>query len=97
MQGEVLEIELENLLYQALVHNKTTPVAKGLRGADLLHKVRLPSGLRCGAIIWETKRSTRLKAGLGRKTQGRPARLRRRNRGDRDRGAARGICHFPLS
>jgi hypothetical protein len=32
-------------------------VPKGVNGADLVQHVRSPSGLRCGAILWEAKQT----------------------------------------
>ena len=57
LQGEVLEIELESLLKQRFPTDAIVPVSKGVRGADLLHRVRTISGRECGTIAWETKRT----------------------------------------
>ncbi|MEK7166631.1 MAG: DUF2130 domain-containing protein [Patescibacteria group bacterium] len=54
-QGEVLELELENLLKQEFPNDKITPVGKGIRGADLVQEVWDRNGVRCGVILWETK------------------------------------------
>ncbi|MCL4374758.1 DUF2130 domain-containing protein [Patescibacteria group bacterium] len=56
-QGEVLELELEQLLRQAFPYDQITPVAKGTRGGDIVQTVINPSGRRCGSIIWELKRT----------------------------------------
>jgi hypothetical protein len=53
-QGEVLELELEELLRQEFRDDEITEVKKGQRGADVLQKVR-DRGHFCGTILWETK------------------------------------------
>jgi hypothetical protein len=57
LQGEVLELDLEETLRLAFPEDEIKRVPKGTRGADLLHKVCSPSGLHCGTIIWEAKRT----------------------------------------
>ena len=57
MQGEVLELELEEMLKSAFPYDLIEPVPKGIRGADVLQKVNNPVGQYCGTIIWELKRT----------------------------------------
>ena len=57
LQGEVLELELEELLGSAFAFDAIEPVRKGARGADVIQTVRLRSGTVCGRIVWETKRA----------------------------------------
>lgn len=57
IQGEVQELELEHLLGTHFRFDQIDPVAKGARGADALQIVHDESGNRCGAIIWESKRT----------------------------------------
>ncbi|MEI6533204.1 MAG: DUF2130 domain-containing protein [Candidatus Roizmanbacteria bacterium] len=57
MQGEVLELELESLLKKEFPYDSIEPVAKGVRGADIVQKVRSNMGSLCGTIVWETKRT----------------------------------------
>jgi hypothetical protein len=57
LQGEVLEMELESLLAAKFPHDLIEPVPKGEHGGDILQRVVLPTGLVCGTIIWETKRT----------------------------------------
>ncbi len=57
LQGEVLEMELEELLRAAFKHDTVEPVPKGMRGADLIQRVCTRNGQACGTIIWETKRT----------------------------------------
>ncbi len=57
LQGEVLELELEQLLRSSFPHDQIDPVRKGQRGADVLQVVHTTTGQRCGTIIWEAKRA----------------------------------------
>ena len=57
MQGEVLEIALEELLRKEFPLDDIQPVPKGVNGADIIHIVKSQGGTRCGTIIWETKRT----------------------------------------
>lgn len=56
-QGEVLELELEDLLKAEFPLDDIEPVAKGVRGADVLQVVKNQLGKVCGKILWETKRT----------------------------------------
>jgi len=57
IQGETLEAGLESLLGSAFPHDRIEEVPKGIRGADLLHRVCSPSGQVCGTIVWEAKQT----------------------------------------
>lgn len=57
MQGEVLELAIENMLRQEFPFDEVTPVPKGITGADLIQIVKNQLGKPCGTIIWETKRT----------------------------------------
>lgn len=57
LQGEVLELELEDVLGHAFPLDAMEPVRKGKRGADLIQVVKLASGAICGRIVWESKRA----------------------------------------
>lgn len=57
LQGEVLELELENMLASVFFHDLIEEVKKGQRGADVLQTVRTSAGQACGKIIWEAKRA----------------------------------------
>ncbi len=56
-QGEVLETDLEALLKARFPVDLIEPVAKGMRGADIVQKVHTRSGAHCGTIAWESKRT----------------------------------------
>ena len=57
LQGEVLELQVEDLLATAFPFDGIEPVRKGARGADVIQTVRLRSGSVCGRIVWESKRA----------------------------------------
>ena len=54
-QGEVLELELEGVLKASFPFDMIEPVPKGIRGADVVHKVNNQLGQYCGSILWESK------------------------------------------
>jgi hypothetical protein len=56
-QGEVLELELEDVLKTDFPLDDIEPVAKGIKGADVIQIVKSQSGRICGKILWETKRT----------------------------------------
>jgi hypothetical protein len=56
-QGEVLELELEELLKAEFPHDEIVPVPKGRNGADIIQKVINSSGRLCGQIAWESKKT----------------------------------------
>ena len=55
LQGEVLELNFEAELKRFFLHDDIQPVPQGIRGADLIQKVRTSHGGDCGALLWETK------------------------------------------
>jgi len=57
LQGEVLELEIENILIDAFRYDRIEEVKKGIRGADILQMVCTSNGQECGRIIWEAKRA----------------------------------------
>lgn len=57
LQGEVQELELENLLRTKFPFDSIEPVPKGEFGGDVLHRVRTPNGQASGTILWEFKRT----------------------------------------
>ena len=56
-QGEVLELELEEILKVEFPHDEIVPVPKGVSGADVIQKVKDHSGRVCGQIAWESKKT----------------------------------------
>ena len=57
LQGEVQELELENLLRVKFPFDSIEPVAKGEFGGDVLHRVVSTGGQPSGTILWESKRT----------------------------------------
>src|SRR3989344_4089267 len=57
LQGEVQELDIESILKEQFPHDEIVPVPKGIRGADALQIVKMPSGTVCGSILWESKRT----------------------------------------
>ena len=57
LQGDVLEIDLENRLKQEFPMDKVSPISTGVRGADITQEVFSRTGRSCGTIIYEAKRT----------------------------------------
>ncbi len=57
LQGEVQELELENLLRAKFPFDAIEPVPKGEFGGDILQRVVSQGGQPSGTILWETKRT----------------------------------------
>jgi len=57
MQGEVLELELEQLLKNEFLFDDINSVSSGIKGADIIQIVKTQTGRECGKILWETKRA----------------------------------------
>ena len=57
LQGEVQELELENILRAKFPYDLIEPVPKGEFGGDALQRVNSPSGSPSGSILWEFKRT----------------------------------------
>jgi hypothetical protein len=57
LQGEVMELSLEDMIKAAFPKDDIQPVPKGIKGADVLQKVMNNRGMHCGTIVWESKRT----------------------------------------
>ena len=57
LQGEVQELELENLLRTKFPFDAIEPVPKGEFGGDVIQRVIGSGGQPCGTILWESKRT----------------------------------------
>lgn len=57
LQGEVLELDLEEKLRNAFIYDEISPIGKGVEGGDIIQKVRNQAGKIAGTILWETKRA----------------------------------------
>lgn len=56
-QGEVIELDFENLLTDTFPSDELIPIGKGSRGADIRQIVKTQKGTICGVILWETKQT----------------------------------------
>lgn len=56
-QGEVQEMILEEALKGEFIFDEIIPVPKGVNGADVIQIVKNQSGVECGKIIWESKKT----------------------------------------
>jgi len=56
-QGEVMELELEEILRQQFPEDTIEPVPVGAHGGDVLQHVHDSAGQECGTILWESKRT----------------------------------------
>jgi hypothetical protein len=63
LQGEVLELLLEDRLAQAFPLDAVAEVRKGARGGDAVQSVTARSGQVAGRILWEAKRAQKWGAG----------------------------------
>jgi hypothetical protein len=57
LQGEVQELALEGRLREAFPKDEIEAVPVGRNGGDVVQKVIGQSGLVCGVIVWESKRT----------------------------------------
>ncbi len=55
LQGEVLELKLEEMLKRYFSEDKIEEIKKGQRGADTKQVVIDKKGRECGTILWESK------------------------------------------
>jgi hypothetical protein len=58
LQGEVLELALEEGLRRVFPLDAIEEVRKGQRGGDVIHRVIAHSGTGAGVLLWETKRAS---------------------------------------
>jgi hypothetical protein len=57
LQGEVLELAIEEGLKRAFPLDAIEEVKKGARGGDIVHRVTARSGQAAGVMLWESKRA----------------------------------------
>jgi hypothetical protein len=57
LQGEVLELEIEERLRDAFPLDSIEEVKKGQRGGDVLQRIATRTGQGAGTILWEMKRA----------------------------------------
>jgi hypothetical protein len=58
LQGEVLELILEEQLRDVFPLDVVEPIKKGTKGGDVIQRVMTRSGQLAGSILWEAKRTT---------------------------------------
>ncbi len=57
LQGEVLELAIEEALRRSFRVDLIEEVKKGVRGGDVIQRVTTRTGQAAGVILWETKRA----------------------------------------
>jgi hypothetical protein len=57
LQGEILELALEDLLKSEFPDDEIREVKKGEEGGDIIQAVQNDLSKECGTIVWETKRA----------------------------------------
>lgn len=57
LQGEVQELELEDLIRSKFPFDEVSPVPKGEYGGDVVHRIMHVPGECAGTILWESKRT----------------------------------------
>ncbi|HTC50994.1 MAG TPA: DUF2130 domain-containing protein [Steroidobacteraceae bacterium] len=57
LQGEVLELAIEDGLRRSFALDVIEEVKKGARGGDVIHRVMSRSGQAAGVMLWESKRA----------------------------------------
>jgi len=57
LQGEVMELSLEEQLKRLFPLDSIDPVPKGVHGGDVIHEVHDGIQSMCGSILWESKRT----------------------------------------
>lgn len=57
LQGELLELKVEEILKREFFQDEINEVPKGITGADVIQVVKSDLGRICGTIVWELKRT----------------------------------------
>lgn len=57
LQGEIMELDLEEAIGNAFRDDDIEPIAKGVKGGDIRQIVKSPRGIKCGVMLWELKRT----------------------------------------
>ncbi len=57
LQGEVLELALEEMLRMMFPIDDISEVSKGIKGADVIHTIKNRIGAEAGIILYESKRT----------------------------------------
>ncbi len=57
LQGEIQELAIEEILTKMFPFDIISEVPKGVKGADVIQRVRNKVGIECGTILYESKRT----------------------------------------
>ena len=57
LQGEILELDMENAFKDAFREDDIEPIGKGVKGSDIRQVVKNNHGAGCGVMLWEIKRT----------------------------------------
>lgn len=57
IQGESMELAIEDILRESFPNDSIEPVAKGIKGGDVLQRVSTKTGQPAGSILFEIKRT----------------------------------------
>jgi len=57
LQGEIQELAIEEILTTLFPFDIISEVPKGVKGADVIQRVRNKVGIECGTILYESKRT----------------------------------------
>ena len=57
LQGEIQELEIEDILRNSYAFDDISEVKKGQKGADIIQTVKDKNGVACGRIYYESKRT----------------------------------------
>lgn len=57
LQGEIQELAIEEILTKMFPFDIISEVTKGVKGADVIQRVRNKVGIECGTILYESKRT----------------------------------------
>ena len=60
-QGEVIELQLEEMLKNSFPTDEIVPISKGVNGADVRQIVKSSGGTTCGTVLWESKQTKSFK------------------------------------
>ena len=58
-RGDALQYELERVLESSFRDDEVVAIKRGVRGADVIQKVKDRGGQLCGTILWESKNTVR--------------------------------------
>lgn len=63
LQGEIMELQIKEALEELYPNDDISQSKKGATGADILQIIKTPSGVECGKIYYESKRTKTFSGG----------------------------------